>query len=80
MARKGRAASGSRSGPRLHPEALPRGERVAGAKMTESLVREARRLASTMGCVAIARSMGVSHGTISRILSGQAWTHVGGES
>src|SRR5262245_32169113 len=38
-----RSATGDRSGARLHPEAMPRGERHGLAKLTADLVRELRR-------------------------------------
>lgn len=66
MIRKGRARYWPRRG-RSHPR----------AKLTEDDVRAARqRHADGQGCSALAREYGVSHSTMSRILSRHKWKHV----
>jgi hypothetical protein len=55
----------------------PRGERNASHKLTTSQVREIReRLASGVRQIELVRAFGVCKGTISRIATGEGWTHV----
>lgn len=56
----------------------PRGSRHPHSKLTEDRVREMRRrYQGQFGeCVALAREFGISKGTASKILKGQAWQHV----
>jgi hypothetical protein len=79
MARKGRAASGDRSGMRhpnrhTHPGASQPGEKNAQAKLTEDQVRFIR--ASSEPGIDLARRYGVQQSQISRIRKGQRWGHV----
>lgn len=77
MRRRGRAATGSRNGNRTHPEAHPRGEASATARLTEVDVRAIRRrqaAGETMN--ALAREYGVGKSQIGRIVSGEKWAHV----
>lgn len=76
-ARKGRTARGDRSGPRLHPERMTRGERRRDAKLTDAVVRviRARHAAGTKQ-VDLARDYGVCRQTIQALLLRKTWTHV----
>jgi HNH endonuclease len=90
--RKGRMASGDRSGPRLypervprgnnhhfrlHPELVPQGERNGSAKLTAAKVRQIRALFTQgMSQVAIAARYHVGNSTIGRIVHGTHWRHV----
>ncbi len=87
-----RSVRGDQHGSRTKPERVPRGERVAGAKLTESGVRELRRrvtageaqndVARAMGnpppeiTNMLARAMGVGKSTVSAIVCGHMWRHV----
>lgn len=77
MVAKGRAATGDRSGARLHPERVARGQRVAGAKLTEADVAEIRRRKS-LGAPSrfLADEYGVDKSTIDRAATRQRWSHV----
>ena len=57
--------------------ALPKGERVWAAKLTEADVREIRR-ASAMGetAVALGKRFGINQSTATRIIQGKMWAHV----
>lgn len=73
-----RMASGDRNGARLHPERLARGERNGRARLTSSDVHFIRHWATrNHSNIAIAEAFTVSRGTISRILRGELWQHVG---
>ena len=62
---------------RLRPETHPRGERVGGAKLNESKVREIRRRAAVgERLYEIARDFGVSDVLVSRIVRRKQWAHV----
>lgn len=55
----------------------PRGESRPDAKLTEADVREARlRHDAGEGVTALAKSYGVCHGTMGRVLRRQGWRHV----
>ncbi len=72
-----RLARGERHGWRTHPESIPRGERCGSAKLTETKVREIRRLfAVGTTKIAIARLMGVCHATIRQIVFRKTWKHI----
>ena len=73
-----RAATGDRNSARLHPERLARGERVGGAKLTESDVRAIRELRNCqqkpLGDIAL--QFGVTLSTVSSVATGKTWKHV----
>ena len=80
-ARKGRLnfpphvrARGDRSGARLHPERLARGEAHGNAKLTESLVRRIRTAVGEQR--QIAKKFGVCQATVSQIRRRVRWAHV----
>lgn len=75
--RMGLVASGDRSGARKHPERLARGERNTAAKLSESDVREMRRLMNN-GTTArdTARLFRVSEAQAGRIKHRQCWAHL----
>jgi len=77
-ARKGRMASGDRSGSRLHPERLPRGSRHAHSRLTEEQVRAMRLRYDDEECdiISLAKQYGITNGHCGRILGGKLWTHV----
>lgn len=54
---------------------VTKGERHGSHKLTDEAVREIKR--SPLRNHELAAQFGVSHGAISRVRSGQAWTHVG---
>lgn len=72
-----RLARGDRNGARLHPERRPRGERNGCAKLIDAEIPFIRHWASTHSNIVIAEAFSVSRGTISRILRGELWQHVG---
>lgn len=69
-----RIACGDRNGSRTRPDARPRGERHAEAKLTENCVRAIRW--SSLGCVALSKAFQVSPSLICAVKSGTAWRHV----
>lgn len=77
MAERGRAASGDRSGPKLHPGTLARGIKNGVARLTEEQVHEIRRLHSIGRSQAqIAVVFGVSRATIGYIVLRKTWVHI----
>ena len=71
-----RRPRGDRNGARTHPEKWRRGEAVNGAKLTESSVREIRRLAGTASTYRLADKFGVSPATVQRTIARKTWRHV----
>jgi hypothetical protein len=87
MAAKGRAHlqrrpdafAGDRHWTRRHPELRLQGERNPAARLVAAQVVEIReRFAAGATYRALAKAYGVSTGTISFIVSGRHWPHVGG--
>lgn len=77
MMAKGRSASGDKSFPRLHPEKMRRGERIAWSILKESDVHLIRALRSNGFAVPpIAQRFGVTVGTLTNLLKGVAWKAV----
>jgi hypothetical protein len=75
--RKGRAACGDRSGPRLYPERLTRGEQCHSARLTAEQVRAiVERSRAGEQRSALGREYGVSSNSISKIALGKSWRHV----
>ncbi|RAK68809.1 hypothetical protein DJ019_02000 [Phenylobacterium kunshanense] len=52
----------------------PRGEAHRGARLTESEVRQIRRLAGTLSLRQVAKQFGVTSGAVSAIRSGRTWS------
>ena len=78
MMRKGRAATGDRNGSRLYPEKLVRGERQWCAKLTDKIVRSARRRYAK-GKVTrkqLQKELGLSKSGVGRLLRRETWEHV----
>jgi hypothetical protein len=74
---KSRGAFGERSGVHTHPETVKRGVEHHSAKLTETDVREIRRLAvSGQSGPVIAKQFGVTHHLVYLIRDGKAWQHV----
>lgn len=70
-------ARGDKSGARLHPERVARGEKVTNAKLTECAVREIRsRSAAGETRIALGVAFNITRSTIGRILRRQTWNHV----
>jgi hypothetical protein len=76
--RKGRGAKGERHGWYTHPESRPRGEMHWSAKLTAEQVREirARSAGERESIRSLARTYGVSRGTIHSLVQGRTWRHV----
>lgn len=80
MERKGRARhpSGKDHGTWRKPESVRRGAGVGTSKLTDDQVRQIRRRyvdGETQG--SIARDIGISQTTVSRIVLKQTWAHIG---
>jgi hypothetical protein len=91
-ARKGRSASGERSGIRMHPERYPKGEdhpwkrienfavgeKNTQAKLTAEQIAQIRDRYAKGGITqrALAGEFGVHQVTVSKIVKGQRWRHV----
>ncbi len=77
MIAKGRDARGDRSGSRLHPERLARGETHPRAKLSSEAVRVIRAAAAAGAHkTTLARRFGVSDTSIGRVLTRASWAHV----
>lgn len=79
---RGRGARGHRNGARTHPERVPRGERQAKAKLSDDIVREARRRYRAGGVThkQLAEEAGVDLSTMHAAISGKTWSHVRDEA
>jgi hypothetical protein len=55
---------------------IPRGEQRPGAKLTADDVRDIRVMANALTRASIAALYDVSPGTISKVVSGDRWSHV----
>ncbi len=75
-ARKGRMASGKRSGAHTHPERIRRGEQQGQHKLTAAQVLEIRQRALTEFYKDIAADYGISYGLVGHIVSRRAWKHI----
>jgi len=71
---------GDQNGARLHPERMPRGEKHGMAKLTESQVKEIRKIyrfgAYGKGAHSIALLFGLTKATVLRIVKRVIWKHV----
>lgn len=80
MVSKGRSkgASGENHGSRTHPESRARGECVGGAILTETSVREIRRLYATGAYTheQLAEQFGATREAIGLITRGKNWKHI----
>lgn len=78
MIAKGRQARGNRTGARVHPETVARGERSGAAKLTERDIRriKERYAKGDITQQELARQYGVHQSNISVIVSGKAWKHL----
>lgn len=75
--RKGRLNFGDANPTRRLNHLLPKGSARAGAKLTESKVREIRELvAAGQSCSVVADRFGVCSSNISMIVRRVTWTHV----
>jgi hypothetical protein len=77
-ASKGRVPKGERSGVRLHPETVAKGENHGCAKLTDKQVLQIRSLHSrhTKSCSELAKDYQVSPDTIRLIVSKKTWKHL----
>lgn len=73
-----KTAKGDRNGTRVHPDRVWRGVQCHTAKLTESSVREIRRLYSDGGITKahLAKQFGVSASNTGSIIKGKIWKHV----
>jgi hypothetical protein len=77
MVRKGRQASGDRSGSRTKPEAFPRGERHPHAKLNAEMVRVIRHeVAGGTSMRMLAKRFSVSAKQVSEVARNKVWKHV----
>lgn len=76
--RRNRSARGDRSGLRLHPERVARGEHNANSKLTATDVREIRRLYAAGGISQeqLGQRFGVGQSIVSAVIRRQWWRHV----
>lgn len=76
--KKGRYASGDKTGARKYPEKMPRGERNGKAKLRESDIREIRNLYAEGGVKYpdLAKVFGVTNTTIMNIVRRKFWKHI----
>jgi hypothetical protein len=74
----GHMAYGDRNGSRTHPEARPKGEGHANAKLTAAQVVEIRRLRDTTSLTkqAIADMFGITGGMVGHIHARRSWKHI----
>jgi hypothetical protein len=75
---KGRTARGGRTGARLHPDCVARGERTGNARLTSDQVREIRALhaAGNITHKILAARFCVSRRSISAVVTKLAWKHI----
>ena len=72
-----RRARGDKSGARLHPERMPRGERHGHSKLSDDIVRSIRlRHAAGESQQSIASSIGIHQTAVSRVVLRQTWKHI----
>lgn len=72
-----KAKGRTRSGSRLHPEVMPRGEQNPGAKLTDAGVREMRALrVRGMSYPKIAARYGISGDVARKAINGITWKHI----
>jgi hypothetical protein len=75
--RKLRTAKGDRSGARLHPEKMRRGEQHPRAKLTSDIVVRIRLMAKAgHSYIAIAQCFGITAVHASRIARHESWRHI----
>lgn len=73
---KGRQAKGDRSGPRLYPDRLQRGEQSHTAKLTDCITQEIRQKYKDGAHVSdLASQHGIHPSTVYRVASGRSWRH-----
>lgn len=68
------ARCGDGNGMRKHPDSVPRGSRQGGAKLTEAIVAEIRRL--RLRPCEVRRRYGIGSSQAKRIVRGETWKHV----
>lgn len=79
--RRGRSATGDRSGARVHIERMSRGNQHGMSKLKESDIPIIRKMVSeatniTRGVLAAVDMFGVSNWAIRDILRGRTWSHI----
>lgn len=79
MMARDRGPTGDRSGHVTHPERTPFGSRQGSAKITEDDALAIRvRNANGESTVALAKEFGLASSTVTQIVTGRTWNHVGG--
>ena len=77
MLQKGRSPAGDRSGPRLHPGCMPRGEAHHNAKLTaEAIVAIRAAVVAGESQRSVAERYGIFQTTVSEIKRRVIWRHV----
>lgn len=79
MKKKGRSATGDKSGIRKHPEIIRRGENHIGAKANDKQVIEIRSLYDTgiiRNICELARKFQLGQTTVRHIVKRDTWTHI----
>jgi len=77
MVERGRSLKGDKNPSRLHPERVARGEQIGNAKLTYDDVVEIKVLLGFgVSGAQLAKQFGVRTSQISRINTGQRWSHV----
>ena len=72
-------ASGDRHKSVTYPESVPRGESHGMSKLTDSIVKEIRRLGGRgISNRKLGRKFGVTKSTIQKVIRKRIWKHVGG--
>lgn len=73
-----RTARGARSGSRLHPERVPKGENNGRSKLTASDVLKIREYYATRAhsFKSLGKEFGVSHTVIGHVVTRKTWKHV----
>lgn len=76
--KRNRPPSGDEHFWRRHPERIIRGEQHGNAKITDDQVLEIRKRYAAGGITQanLAREYGLTHGTLSVIISGRGWSHL----
>lgn len=75
---RGRIASGERSGTRLHPETIARGENAGASKLTTQDVLKIKAMYAAGARIRdLASEFDVNRTTITRCISGKHWAHLG---
>lgn len=75
---KGRQPRGETSGPRMHPDRIPRGAALPQAKLTELRVQQMRQqyAGGKLRMIDLAESFGISLAAVHGVIHRRTWKHV----